>query len=539
MYLVTKSLTSIRFYFITLCVFVSACAHEDLGHHGSTTAEPSVIEVTLLQMNDVYEIEPLSKGSVAGLARVAYLLRDLERHDPNTLAILAGDFLSPSAIGTAKVQGQRLHGQHMVAVLNALGLDLATFGNHEFDLSEDELLARLQEAKFQWLATNVKRNNGVEWPGTTPYTIIPVIGPHGDQLRVGFFSITIQELSDKAKTYTSIENYAIATQQALEYLQPRADVIVAMTHLDVVDDQLLVEQFPDIDLVVGGHDHTNRLLHRGANHTPIAKADANAKSVYIHRIRYTPSSKNISITSEYVPIDSRMGSDMLTTQEVEKWVEVAFKAFEAQGFVPREPVAELPRMLDGRESTVRFQQAELGAIIADALQVEAEAQLGVFNSGSIRIDDVLDVGVITQYDVLRILPYEGEVVQLKVQGDMLEQLLTRGRGLKDTGAFLQLSANLSRQHGHWEIDGNVVDPKQIYIVATNDYLAEGKQKGLEFFKAGGDDRIELQAINGDMRLAVIKELKRKFPFKALPSMSPSQEAEGSHLLDLPCSVVTT
>lgn len=512
MHTVTKTLNLMRVLSITLLIFVGACAHEDIGHHRSASADSSIVEVTLFQMNDVYEIEPLGKGKVAGLARVARLLREWKSRDPNTLAVLAGDFLSPSAIGTAKVQGHRLNGEHMVAVLNTLGLDIATFGNHEFDLSEDDFLARIQEAKFQWLATNVKRKNGTEWPGVTPYTIVQIDGANGQRLRVGFFSITMGGLRDEAKTYASIENYDTATQQALKFLTPRADVIVAITHLDVVDDQLLVEQFPDIDLVLGGHNHSNMLLHRGKNHTPIVKADSNAKSVYIHRLRYNPSSKNISITSEYVPIDVTMGHDPATAKEVGKWVEIAFKAFEAQGFAPRETVVELPRKIDGRESTVRFQQSELGAIIADALKDEAGAQLGVFNAGSIRIDDVLDVGIVTQYDVLRVLPYEGNVVQLKVSGDVLERLLTTGRGLKETGAFLQWSSNLSRQHGHWEIDGDVLNPEQTYIVATNDYLAEGKQKGLEFFNAlGGDSRIEWQAMYGDMRLAVIKELRKKFP----------------------------
>ncbi len=513
MHAVLERINLIRVYSIILWLFLGGCAHEDVGNSRSTTAGSSFVEVTLLHMNDVYEIDALSNGKVGGLARVAQLLKELERRDPNTLAILAGDFLSPSALGTAKLQGRALNGQHMVAVLNTLGVDLATFGNHEFGMSEEDFLRRIQEIQFQLLATNVKRKNGAEWPGTTQYSIVPVRTVNGQQLRLGFFSITIRDIDEKGRSYASIESYETATQRALHYLESRADVIVAITHLDIKDDQLLVEQFPTIDLVLGGHNHSKMLLFRGENNTPIAKADANAKTVYIHRIRYHPVSKNISIASEYVPIDSTMANDVATAKEVERWVALAFKAFEGEGFSPRAIVCDLPQMIDGRDSTVRFQQAEIGAIIADALQVEANAQLGVFNAGSIRIDDVLDVGIITQYDVLRVLPWDGKVFRLQVKGEVLEQLLSTGNRLKDTGAFLQVSSNLRHQNGTWTIDGNALDPERMYIVATNDYLAEGKQKGLKFFKIGGDNRIELQATYGDMRLAVIKELKRKFPSK--------------------------
>ena len=55
---------------------------------------------------------------------------------PLVLTTLGGDYLSPAALGTAKVDGQPLAGRQMVDVLNATGLDWATFGNHEFDVSE-------------------------------------------------------------------------------------------------------------------------------------------------------------------------------------------------------------------------------------------------------------------------------------------------------------------------------------------------------------------------------------------------------------------
>jgi 2',3'-cyclic-nucleotide 2'-phosphodiesterase (5'-nucleotidase family) len=109
-------------------------------------AADRTVHVTLLQINDVYEITP-SAANEGGLARVAGLLTKLKASRPNVLAVLAGDFLSPSALSTAKVDGARLDGKQMIEVLNALPLDWATFGNHEFDLKEDAFRARVAAPK--------------------------------------------------------------------------------------------------------------------------------------------------------------------------------------------------------------------------------------------------------------------------------------------------------------------------------------------------------------------------------------------------------
>ena len=69
-------------------------------------------------------------------ARVATVIDELKHSSTALLTTLAGDYLAPSALGTARVNGEPLAGKQMVAVLNAIGLDWATLGNHEFDVSE-------------------------------------------------------------------------------------------------------------------------------------------------------------------------------------------------------------------------------------------------------------------------------------------------------------------------------------------------------------------------------------------------------------------
>src|SRR5690606_31026488 len=120
------------------------------------TGETSkAVTVTLVHLNDVYEILPIEGGKVGGLARVATVIQRLRKANPALLTTLGGDYLSPSALGTARVDGQPLAGRQMVDVLNATGVDWATFGNHEFDVSEPAFRAHLTQAKFRFVSTNV------------------------------------------------------------------------------------------------------------------------------------------------------------------------------------------------------------------------------------------------------------------------------------------------------------------------------------------------------------------------------------------------
>lgn len=78
--------------------------------------------------------------------------------------MLAGDLLSPSAVGTATVEGERLAGKQMIDVMNVLGLDYATFDNHEFDLNQEQLTRRLGESRFKWFSSNVTNASGQPLP---------------------------------------------------------------------------------------------------------------------------------------------------------------------------------------------------------------------------------------------------------------------------------------------------------------------------------------------------------------------------------------
>ncbi len=73
------------------------------------------------------------------MARVAHVVDSIRNVEPNTFLFMSGDFLNPSMLGTIELNGEGIHGKQMIEVMNAMDFELVTFGNHEFDLKEEDL----------------------------------------------------------------------------------------------------------------------------------------------------------------------------------------------------------------------------------------------------------------------------------------------------------------------------------------------------------------------------------------------------------------
>jgi 5'-nucleotidase len=470
------------------------------------------VEVTILQINDVYEIAAVAGGSEGGLARLATIREELAAENPHVLTVIAGDFFSPSALSTARFEGSRLDGRQMVACLNALPLDLATFGNHEFDLDAGAFAARLAEAEFKWVATNVTGPDGAPLPGSAPIQRFTFANADGESATLAFFGVT---LPDYQKPYAVVGDPWAAAQAAVAELRADdgVDAIIGLTHQSIEADLALATGLPGISLIMGGHEHENMYFQRGKTPTVVAKADANARTVWVHRLSIDPAADTTEVRSELLHLDESVARDPRMADIVETWNERAFAGFRAEGFEPRSVVALPTVPLDGREVEVRNGVTNLSGLIADAyLAAVPGAELAFYNSGSIRIDDVLPVGPMTQYDVIRVHPFGGRVAEVRIAGNILARVLDTGIANRGSGGFLQTSkvAPDPAQEGEWLIDGEPLDPYRIYRVALNDFLLTGKEAGLDFLHPDVG-KIRLEGKHADVRAAVIEELQRRFP----------------------------
>ena len=479
----------------------------------SAQAPAAPVTITLLHFNDVYEIDAVEGGHAGGLARVA-TIRDrlLGSTGGALLTVLGGDFLSPSAIGLARVDGELLAGRQMVDVLNAVGVDWATFGNHEFDVTEQAFHARLAQARFKLVSTNVTDASGQPFAGTVTSAIVPVRSG-GRTLRLGLIGLTIDENRRPWVKYLPPIDTA---RPAIARLRSEGvDAVVALTHLSIAEDQDLVKAIPDIDLVLGGHEHENIIERRGARFTPIIKADSNVRSVAIVTMTFAGAGARPVIEPRIEVVDDGVPRKDSVQALVDQWMTRGLDAVRRDGFTPDAVVGTIAEPLDGRESMVRHQSTNLTDLITLAMVHEAGgAEIAILNAGSIRIDDVLLAGPVRQYDVLRVLPFGGKVLKASLDGALLANVLDAGAQNQGSGGYLHLRG-VTRENGGWRVGGQPIDPARRYIVAMPEFLLTGGEARMGFLTRDNPQVHDVQAYS-DIRFALINELK-KGTVRPLPS----------------------
>jgi 2',3'-cyclic-nucleotide 2'-phosphodiesterase (5'-nucleotidase family) len=520
------------FLFLLFSTWFAACSvsvrtssdkSEEKKEASVAPSKSDIVELTFLQLNDVYEITPVENGKFGGMARVATVRKELLKENPNTLTALSGDFISPSAIGTSKYQGKRIHGAQMVDAMNAVGVDYVCFGNHEFDLGYEPLQERINQSKFTWISSNIQYTpsqegfvapfnrivDGKEEPFPES-RIITVKNSSGEALKVGLIGLCI---GANKPPYIAWEEPLAAARRVVNNIKNNCDIIVALTHMTIDDDKELATRVPEINLILGGHEHTNMLFKVGG--TLISKADANARSVYIHRLRWSSAKKTFTALSELRTIDASIADEPAALKVVNDWTIRAYEGFQETGFNPETIVTTLKQPLDGRETSIRFRQTNLGTAICNGMIAAAKkSKIAVFNSGSIRLDDHLH-GVITQYDVIRTMPFGGRIVEVEMKASLLQKVLEGGMKRPGAGSFPQFAGveydSVKRQ---LTLSGKVLNANAKVWAIFTDYMLQGKEQGLEFFKkdhpdiSGVDEPTAADDVRRDMRFAVIEYLKK-------------------------------
>jgi 2',3'-cyclic-nucleotide 2'-phosphodiesterase (5'-nucleotidase family) len=453
------------------------------------------------------------------MARVANLVNKLRKENPNTILTHGGDFLNPSLIGTLKDEtGNRIYGKQMIEVMNAMKFDLVALGNHEFDLKYPDLQKRFNESTFKWIATNAQFKNDsivkpfyVEKNGVQeniPRTVtFDFKDTDGTSIKVGFFSATIPSNPKDYVDYGDLYQDAI---NAYNVLEPNVDLTLGLTHASLNQDKLIANSLPNVPLIIGGHEHFNMLTPVG--NTIISKADANAKTAYVHKVTFDKKTKKATIVSELVPINEEVGEDAQVAQIVEKWKKLMDEKLKEVIANPYEVIYNATEPLDGRDAPIRSTQTNLGAIIASSMSVAFGEPIdcAIVNGGSIRIDDQLH-GDITGVDIFRVLPFGGGINKVEMNGELLQRVLQYGRLSAGTGAYLQrYNATFNTDTKTWKVGGKPIQKNKIYKVALTDYLLLGFD--IPFLKKDTKGLFKIyqnkpEDLASDVRKVVIKYIK--------------------------------
>jgi 5'-nucleotidase len=485
-------------------LILAGCAAMPPSPPAAPAAAPATL--TIVHLNDIYEIQPIQGGKYGGPARVATVLQRLKASGAVVLSTLGGDYLSPSALGTARVDGRPLAGRQMVDVLGAMGLDWATFGNHEFDVSEAAFRAHLREARFRIVSTNVTDAVGQPFDGVPTSAIIPVrLGERS--VNIGLIGVTVDSTD---KPWVRYREPIAAARAEIARLKGKVDAIIALTHLRLDQDADFAAALPELDLVLGGHEHENWQLRRGDTLAPIIKADANARTLAIVSMSFGAPGERPQVSSRLQSIDGSIPDQPQVAELARQWTARGFEAFRREGFEPEAVIALTTEPLDGREATVRNRSGRLTDLIAAAMLREVpDADAAVFNSGSVRIDDVVPAGPITEYDIIRILPFGGKVLRAQMDGALLARVLDMGENNQGLGGFLH-TAGVRRQAGQWQIGEQALDPARRYTVAIADFLLTGGETNLGFLTRA-NPQVRDVSERRDIRRLLIEQLISTYP----------------------------
>ncbi|MDT4954110.1 MAG: 5-nucleotidase / UDP-sugar diphosphatase [Acidobacteriota bacterium] len=463
---------------------------------GQATAERRV-RVTLLQLNDVYQISAVDKGTRGGLARVATLRKQIMEKSPNTLFLLAGDTIAPS------VASNIFKGQQMIAVWNMIGLDFAVFGNHEFDFGPEILRERIKESRFTWVATNViDKKTGKTFADTPPYVIREIGGA-----KIGFFGL----LTPDTAQFSSVGPDVIfldpceTAKKIVPLMRAQgAQVVVAITHLAMREDKQVARCAP-IDIIIGGHEH--EMLESLSGRTPIFKWGSDARD--LGRIDLNiklPTGELESVDWEAIPVTSNV------VEEAESAALIADYEKKVSADVDK-PIGSTSVALDARSEMNRSRETNLGSYLADAYRKALNADVALFNGGSIRAGKIFSPGQLTKRDVMAILPYENPIVKIEITGATLRAALEHGVSRsaeeREPGRFPQVSGvrftfDARRPAGSRlvsvEVAGKPLDDKKTYTLATNTFVA---LKGGDGYTMFGGAKMLVNEENGPVEPVVL------------------------------------
>jgi 2',3'-cyclic-nucleotide 2'-phosphodiesterase (5'-nucleotidase family) len=434
----------------------------------STAAIAETVNITFLLTNDIDKFAGEEKRG--GIGRLNAVVK-AERAKGHVVYVHAGDTISPSLLsGLDK-------GEHMIALFNMAPPDAFTPGNHEYDFGPEVFLTRMGEAKFPWLAANLRVPQGNLFP-PTPDTLKIERGG----VKIGIVGLTnddsyVVSSPGNLKITNAVETGLIAAKQLRD---TGADLVVALTHSGRAEDNMMLASHA-FDLILSGHDQD--LLVQYDGRTAMAESYEQADYIIALDVAVDVEEKNGKRSLTWHP-----NFRIIDTATVTPDPETQKKIEELQAELGKElavAIGSTATPLDSRRATVRTSEAAIGNLIADASRAAVGADIAITNGGGIRGNKEYAAGSkITRGDVLTELPFGNKNVKVEISGKAIQAALENGVSQveKVAGRFPQVSGlsfvyDPNKPPGERivsvSIAGAPLDPAKTYTLATNDYMLGG------------------------------------------------------------------
>ncbi|XP_024050518.1 uncharacterized protein LOC112103131 [Terrapene carolina triunguis] len=467
----------------------------------SELLDESQSDLVILHFYDVYEVESRQEEPVGGAARFAAAIKKFSSLD--SLTIFSGDCLNPSALSSIT------KGKHMIPILNAVGVHFAVFGNHEFDFGVDVLEDYIQQMKFPWLLSNVY--DRVTSKPLGHGSVKKVV--KWNNTKIGLMGLVEEDWLDTLPTINKsnlnyIDYVKVGNKISSEFKAEGAGLIIAMTHMQWINDIRLAQNTQGIDLVLEGHDHDYGI--KKVNVTWIVKSGSDFRNFSKINIRKFGASfqytfqridilRNLeedsfikSVVDDYTQ-NLQVGTtslNILMTESIFRFSmlgKVSISDNERQPPLLEEVLCPIDTELDGRVSTVRRSESNLGNLITNAMLEATHADVALLNSGTLRSNHIHPAGDFTMHDLLTILSIVDPLLVVRITGGQLLEALENGvyRYPALDGRFPQVAGmefgfdpNAEPRHriirDSVKIQGQYLKKNKVYQLAIKEYLAYGK-----------------------------------------------------------------
>ena len=412
---------------------------------GTGNSTPAAKDIVILYTNDAH----CGIEDGMGYQGLSAAKRALLAAGNKVLLVDNGDAVQGDTIGTLS------KGEYIIDIMNKLGYDVATPGNHEFDYGMDQFNKLVEKADFDYISCNFVDKDGN--PVLKPYVI-----KEADGVKIAFVGIsTPKTITTSTPTYfqdgngnyiygfmqddTGEKLYA-AVQSAVDAARKEgAKYVIAMAHLGIEADcqpwtsSDVIVNTSGIDVVLDGHSHSTIAgdIVKNKEGKDVILTSTGTKLANIGCLTITADGK---ISSTLIN-DDGVGE---TISEIKKGYEEIVNTVVASTKVEltvNDPVSG--------ERMVRRQETNLGDLCADAYRAMSGADIAVVNGGGIRVS--IPAGDITYGQIIAVHPFGNEMCVVEATGQQILDALEMGarNAPGECGGFLQVSGM------SYEIDLNV------------------------------------------------------------------------------------
>ncbi|MBI5956315.1 MAG: 5'-nucleotidase C-terminal domain-containing protein [Chloroflexi bacterium] len=446
---------------------------------------PKTETIAILHTNDMHgylEPELIRVGEKSfesgGAANIAGHIEAFRKEYGGKVLVLDGGDTWQGTFVSNKSRGAAV-----TEMMNISGYDAQALGNHDFDWGQEVLKERAAQAKFPFLAANVvEESSGKVFSGAKPYVVKSVGSVKVAVLGLGYPGTPAISKAANVRGLRFLPGPETAAQY-IPALRKEADLVVVLSHLGLGDDEKLAASVEGIDVIVGGHSHTEIRNTKRVGNTLIVQAGSKAK--FLGRLelvydkearkitRYTTSDEMLSVVSGKIAPDAQVAA--LVTKY----------AKEAQAIMDR-PLGET--LVDLEQGYAG--EFPLGNLIVDAMRsVDAGygkvADIAMHNNAGVRSS--ISKGPITYGQLYKVLPFDNVLTAMDLTGAQIRIILEKavaGRPGNMLVSGMTYTFDQSQPEGARIkvalVGGKPLDPKRVYRVMTIDYLAGGGDGQVEF-----------------------------------------------------------